>query len=70
MKSRIPDDCHKKANAQAEMHILVRRIPKQFGYPLDLVNEATRTGIAQAEAVLAPPGLVITSKTHVVHLVV
>lgn len=53
MKSNVTVDWHKKESARAKMRILVRRILRKFGYPPDLANEAVRTVIAQAEAVLS-----------------
>lgn len=53
MKSNVTVDWHKKESARAKMRVLVRRILKRFGYPPDLENEAIRTVIAQAEAVLS-----------------
>jgi type I restriction enzyme R subunit len=53
MKSNVTVDWHKKESARAKMRVLVRRILKKFGYPPDLTNEAIRTVIAQAEAVLS-----------------
>ena len=53
MKSNATVDWHKKDSARAKMRILVRRILKKFGYPPDLAQEAVRTVIAQAEAVLS-----------------
>jgi type I restriction enzyme R subunit len=45
-------DWHKRESARARMRVLVKRILKKYGYPPDLADEAVKTVLEQAEALL------------------
>ena len=42
-----------RESARAKMRVMVRRILRKHGYPLDLQEAATRTVLEQAEALCA-----------------
>ncbi|MDH0115642.1 DUF3387 domain-containing protein [Rhizobium pusense] len=52
MRGSVTVDWQHKASARARMRILVKRIPKKFGYPPDLEQEAIQMVLAQAELLL------------------
>lgn len=52
LKANATVDWHKRESARARMRVLVKRILKKFGYPPDLSEEAVRTVLEQAEALL------------------
>lgn len=52
LKANATVDWHKRESARARMRVLVKRILKRFGYPPDLSEEAVRTVLEQAEALL------------------
>lgn len=42
-----------REGARAKIRVMVRRIPKKYGYPSDLQDEAVKTVLAQAELLCA-----------------
>ena len=56
MKANATVDWHKRESARARMRVLVKRILKKYGYPPDLADDAVKTVLEQAEALLRQIG--------------
>lgn len=56
LRSNVTVDWHQRESARARMRVLVKRILKKYGYPLDLADEAVQTVLAQAEILLRKIG--------------
>lgn len=52
LKANATVDWHKRESARARMRVLVKRILKKYGYPPDLSDDAVKTVLEQAEALL------------------
>ena len=55
LKSNASVDWQHRESARARMRILVKRILRKYGYPLDLQDAAVQTVLQQAEVLSAGP---------------
>jgi type I restriction enzyme R subunit len=53
LRKNVTIDCTVRESARAKIRVIVRRILKKHGYPLDLREEATRTVLEYAELLRA-----------------